>query len=709
VGDFQVVREIGRGGMGVVCEAVHTRLQRRVALKMIKAGALAEGREREMFRKEALAVASLQHPNIVQLFELGEHEGQPFLVLEYVGGGSLDDRLASTPIDPHVAAQLVATLARAIHYAHERGIIHRDLKPANILLGNDECRMMNDERKKPEELIVHRSSFIIPKITDFGLAKHLHAGDGQTQSGVIKGTPSYMAPEQVKGGVCSAATDVYALGAILYETLTGRPPFRAATTLDTLMQVTALEPVPPSRLQPKVPRDLETICLKCLHKEPARRYSSAQELAEELERFLRHEPIQARPVGMGGRLWRWCRRNPVVAALLSLATSLAVLVLVLLVLRLADERATRERILAENVFAANHLANTILVELWKAAEVVERVASDPELLKRLKADQGRLQPLPPDDNSARPRFALPEEQRQLQPYLEGIYNEDDYAFHSWHVIDKDGILLADVPPLGQSVFGVAFPGRDYFAGALRHAGKVGRARVHVSRAYQSASDRLFKITLSAVVYDEDGKSVAGVVCATLPTDASLGLLELTDAEHTAVLVGPADVTDPHHRPPPDGGPIKYLVLVHPAYGELADYGQGKKAAVMPQAMLPLVPHRDQNHGDEFVPKARSVGDAASARHDAYEDPLGAAYPSRYGGQWLAGFAQVGNTEMVVIVQRRHRTWAGVWYWLLLGAGGLLATSLVVMATRHLRRRRVVAASPPADSAATVVYSDPPRS
>jgi serine/threonine protein kinase len=292
---YDLLGELGKGGMGVVYRARQSKLGRVVALKMILHAEYAGPEERQRFQAEAEAVARLQHRNIVQVFELGEHNGLPFFSLEFCAGGALDRRLAGTPLLAVEAARLVEVLAGAMQAAHARGIVHRDLKPANVLLAEDGT----------------------PKITDFGLAKRLDAA-GQTASGAILGTPSYMAPEQASGKKdVGPAADVYALGAILYEGLTGRPPFRAATALDTVLQVIGQEPVPPGQLQPNTPVDLETICLKCLAKEPGRRYASAGELAAELGRFLRGEPITARPVGRLERTWRWCRRNRGLAAALA--------------------------------------------------------------------------------------------------------------------------------------------------------------------------------------------------------------------------------------------------------------------------------------------------------------------------------------------------------------------------------------------------------
>jgi tRNA A-37 threonylcarbamoyl transferase component Bud32 len=284
---YEVLGRLGKGGMGVVYKARHHTLGRTVALKMILHAEHAGADERHRFQAEAEAVASLQHPHIVQVFEVGEHGGLPYFSLEFCPGGNLEKQLDGTPWEGKRAAALIETLARAMHAAHQKGLIHRDLKPANVLLAEDGT----------------------PKITDFGLAKRLDQ-QGRTQTGAVVGTPSYMAPEQAGGRKdIGPAADIYALGAILYELLTGRPPFRAPTPLDTVLQVLSEDPVPVRRLQSTASRDLETICHKCLQKDPQRRYPSALELAADLRRWQASEPIRARRTTAAERAVKWVRRR----------------------------------------------------------------------------------------------------------------------------------------------------------------------------------------------------------------------------------------------------------------------------------------------------------------------------------------------------------------------------------------------------------------
>jgi serine/threonine protein kinase len=328
LGDYELLEEVGRGGMGVVYRARQVSLDRIVAVKRLLAGALASPEDVQRFLQEAEAAGRLQHPNIVAVHEAGVHSGQPYFSMDFVEGTSLAAVVRDNPLPAARAAGYVRTLAEAIHYAHGQGLLHRDLKPSNVLIDKDDR----------------------PRITDFGLAKRTAGGPQLTATGAVLGTPGYASPEQVDGkrGPVSPASDVYALGAILYELLTGRPPFQAETPIDTFLLALEREPVEPRRLNPKVPRDLETVCLKCLQKEPHKRYASARDLADDLGRFLKREPVQARRVGLLERQWRWCRRNPVVAGslaavLLALLTGTAVSAYFAVQTRQEAETARNER------------------------------------------------------------------------------------------------------------------------------------------------------------------------------------------------------------------------------------------------------------------------------------------------------------------------------------------------------------------------------
>jgi serine/threonine protein kinase len=362
VAGYEIVSVLGRGAMGVVYKARQRGLNRLVALKMILAGDHAGAHELARFQAEAEAVAQLHHPNIVQIYEVGEEEGRPYFSLEFVEGPSLDRKVRGTPLPPAEAAQLLQKLAEAMDYAHQHHIIHRDLKPANVLLAEDGT----------------------PKIGDFGLAKKLDEDAGQTRTGTVLGTPSYMAPEQAEGRLAEVGplSDQYSLGAILYELLTGRPPFKGSTILDTLQQVRTLEPVPPIQFQPGVPRDLETICLKCLQKDPAKRYESAGALAEDLRRFLAGEPILARPVSLSERLWRWCKRNPRVAIL-----SAAVLALFIIWIVSSSVLAGVWKYQKNQTDAANVLAEEEAKEATAQKVIAQRNEARAKETARIAVDQ----------------------------------------------------------------------------------------------------------------------------------------------------------------------------------------------------------------------------------------------------------------------------------------------------------------------------------
>src|SRR6188474_2673608 len=290
LGDYELLDEVGRGGQGVVFRARQKSLNRTVALKVISLGQWASKVHLKRFRREAEAAASLQHPGIVPIYEVGERNGQCYFSMQFVEGGQLDEVVRREPMPIRRVVELIVKVAGTVHYAHEHGILHRDIKPGNILLDK------NGE----------------PHLTDFGLARLVEHGSTVTGSLEVMGMPSYMAPEQAVGNnaAVSSATDIYGLGAVLYELLTGQPPFAGGTTYETIKLVLDTEPRRPRLLNPKIDRDVNTICLKCLEKDPKRRYSSALALAEDLERWLKHEPIQARHTGVFGRARKWVRRNP---------------------------------------------------------------------------------------------------------------------------------------------------------------------------------------------------------------------------------------------------------------------------------------------------------------------------------------------------------------------------------------------------------------
>jgi len=340
---YAVLGVLGQGGMGVVFKAYDQRLLRNVAIKMVAAGPIAADELFERFEREAQAIAQIQHPNIAQIYEVGEVEGRPYLVMEFISGGTLSEHLRNQPQTPTQAAELIETLARAMHASHEAGILHRDLKPSNVLLTREG----------------------IPKITDFGLAKRLQAegAANATRTGDVVGTPAYMSPEQAGGVVRSIGppTDIYSLGVILFEMLTGRPPFQTPDPLSTVLMVLSDDPVPPRRLQPSVPRDLETICLKCLEKVPAKRYANAAELADDLGRFRRSEPIRARRIGIVERTLKFARRKPAVAtSIVLILLSIAVIsgMWIHYTIRLRSELARTNRLFNR----AHDLANFLLLK-----------------------------------------------------------------------------------------------------------------------------------------------------------------------------------------------------------------------------------------------------------------------------------------------------------------------------------------------------------
>jgi eukaryotic-like serine/threonine-protein kinase len=391
-GDYELIKELGRGGMGVVYKARQISLNRPVALKMIRSAALASDDELRRFQNEAEAVALLDHPHIVPVLEVGNHDGQRYFSMKLIGGMSLEKVLADYVVNPKAAARLAKKAAEAVHHAHQRGILHRDLKPANILL---------DEHREPY-------------VTDFGLAKRVEGDSELTHSGAILGTPAYMAPEQASGrrGSVTTASDVYGLGAVLYALLTGRAPFAGESVGGTLEQVRESTPPAPSLMNRRAPRDLEVICLKCLEKEPSRRYASAQALSDDLGRYIAGEPIAARPTGMLERGWLWCRRNPWLAAATgaTAAALVAVAVFAVLYARQQSRVAAREK--------------QVAAEKGKAKDEIAGLAKD------LKSERDKLRTSLADSNH---RLAMLSFERAQRSFHSGQPNYGLlYLVETWH-------------------------------------------------------------------------------------------------------------------------------------------------------------------------------------------------------------------------------------------------------------------------------------
>ena len=405
-GDYELLEEIARGGMGVVFKARQVSLDRIVALKMIRGGQLDRAELIQRFHTEAQAAARLQHPNIVAIHEVGQVESQHFYSMDYVAGRSLTQIAREKPLPPKTAARYLQKIAEAIHYAHQRGILHRDLKPSNVLIDQD------DE----------------PRVTDFGLAKVMSGESELTMTGTVMGTPSYMPPEQARGHVheITVRSEVYALGAILYDILCGRPPFRGDTALETLRQVLEMEPVMPRVLNPRVPRDLETIVLKCLQKESPRRYASAHELAGELGRFQRDEPIQARPIAGAEKIVRWCRRKPALAAAVAVATFIAISGLLGILWQWGRAEAQR----SQNQERLVRLNTATGIRLMEGNDLIGAV---PWLVEALRLEQGD----PARQHTARIRIGAVLHQA---PKLVQLWAHDDMV--TWADFSPDGRRVA---------------------------------------------------------------------------------------------------------------------------------------------------------------------------------------------------------------------------------------------------------------------------
>ena len=605
-GDYELLERIASGGMGVVYKARQLSVDRVVALKMIIGGQLATEAEVLRFHAEAQAAAHLDHPNIVPIYEVGEHEGRHYFTMKFIEGGNLAAQVERLRKDPVTAARLLADCAVAVHHGHRRGILHRDLKPANILL-DDEGR---------------------PHVSDFGVAKRMDAGSGLTQSGTVLGTPAYMAPEQAAGRVkdITTAADVYSLGAILYELLTGQPPFSADAPHETLRLVMEEAPRPPRSIDEDVDRDLETICLKCLDKDRRLRYRSAEELAEELRRYVHGDPIRARPVGRAMRLWRWCRRNPLAAALVLVAATLLVFTTAAAVYVARAQVAAREQdVLQTNAFAADYIAGTVLLRLSDCCRTVAGSARDDAVALRAAATSS--------DRPAAEALARKWFDRFNDPAF-GLRAAGDpkLAFDSVFIQGADGHTRGrwPVPPDPTDYYPQDFSHRDYFHGAARLA-SLGRDTAYVSDAYRAKADDLHKFAISRPILAEDGRTMVGVLVATVATDPQFGAQRFTDGRRLGALAARLEPD-----PAASDAPPRYMVLLH----EGLSHGQFVEMDNPRVRSFPPDPDLDQLHYRPRPPQPVLDAD--------YRDPVG----GHYAGRWLAAFAPVGNTNLVVIVQTR---------------------------------------------------------
>ena len=615
--NYELVERLAQGGMGVVYKARDVELGRLVALKVILTGRFATEAEIARFRHEAEAAANLDHPSIVPIYEIAEHEGWPYFTMKFVEGGSLANHVARFRRDPRLAARMMATVAGAVHYGHRRGVLHRDLKPHNILI---------DEHGQPH-------------VADFGVAKRLTDDAQMTRTGTVIGTPAYMSPEQAAGKTkeVTVAADVYSLGAILYEILTGRPPFEADSPVDVLRAVIEDEPVPPRQIDGHIDRDLETICLKCLDKDRRQRYRSAEELEQELTRWCCGELIRARPVSRAARVARWVRRNPVIAGG---AVGMIALIVATITVALGVAREREAQVLEEvrrgNLWSARTAAISYLWQLEQFSRTVEQLAADPRLIERLRQN---------DVDGARSWL---HDVSQRHGLSEG--------FESWLLLDGGGVTLDRFPAMPELV-GRDFDRRDYFIGALRHARERGRAAVHVSRVFKSEADGLYKFAISAPVAEPDG-DVIGVIVATVAPASTIGSLRLDDERRVAALAGridpsssPGEVSDgaASDGAGSDGAGSEgaaYRLLVHPAYH------RSDEAVEVRNLQLRRMPEPQSDLPELQNIEAPQRTGAARFTDDHFTDPMSARDP-RYAGRWLAAFAPVGNTPLVVIVQQRY--------------------------------------------------------
>ena len=593
--EFTEVEYIGQGGMGVVYKAYEKNLDQWVALKFSSSSHLMGSADLERFRAEAQSMARLKHPYIVTIHETGDHHGRPYFVMEFIEGKPLNERVQEFVRRPREAAALVERVALAVHHAHQRQILHNDLKPGNILL---------DEEGQPH-------------ITDFGLARRFDANGALSTTGAVGGTAPYMSPEQAEGKEITTASDVYGLGAILYTLLTGMPPFRGETVQETLQLVRNVQPESPRALIPNVDKTLEAICVKCLNKSKADRYPSANALAQDLNRYrMGEEPWWVRPWTQWERVAHWCRRNMIEAGL---ATAVVAIWIFAVVMALSVAHARKADLLRATLdsasSAAKDLATTALLQLRSLGRNVDIATADPRLAALLaKGDRNGLQMI-----------------------VLHICEGQPIPFKTCYIINRDGIMVAHAPRADQMIGG-DFSWRNHFQGARALAMEGAGGSVHVSRVYHGRSDNFYKFAVSAPILDVQ-KHFLGVIATSVTTDASMGLVVLHEGKRKVALIAPSDTDDP--EVPLENSPAKYVILYHPGYRKGIDPVEfpylrkiGVRPDVISKQQFPLADSQLQISPD-----------------DDYKDPVSSVL-SEYGGRWIAGFAPVGNTGFVVVVQQR---------------------------------------------------------
>jgi serine/threonine-protein kinase len=607
---YTIETVVGVGGMGAVYKARDDKFDppRQVAIKLISAEVtLADTPEaRERFKAEANALAQLKDPRFVRIYDIGEFAQHPFLVMEFVEGSSLAN-WAEARMDPRDAAELIASLASAMSHAHALDIVHRDLTPSNILLeGADRHR---------------------PKIADFGIAMKLDKTEKAATPGTVAGTPSYMAPEQASGLTVDGRTDIYMLGAVLYELLTGKPPPQSTSTFDTRDKVITQFPEPPRLLNRRVDRDLQAICLMCLEKDPSKRYQSAEELAKELERWLDGRETKARKWGQAESILRACKRYPIATALIA-ATAILLMATAVTAMSVAKERKDRleQESLRSNSYLANSVASHVLLQLQEWSKPVVDAAQDPKLRELLKT----------------------ENRKDLQEYLANLRHMlgDESPFEDWFVVDREQGKLLAISPMRAPLLDRRYAGRDYFLAAIDHAarGRIAGESVHVSRVFRpekgNNDDNGSEFAISVAVRDGANRSapVVGVLVVTLTTDSKMGLVQLVHGRRRAVLIGRGDINPP--RPNAEPGAIEgYYVLFHPgsSRGDTARPVQSRATEEIGGRRL---------EQPEYQPPDVLAFDPGKAIDANYVDPLD-------NKRQLVGFAQVGNTDLAVMVQQPY--------------------------------------------------------